>query len=72
MKHLLENWNKYLELNGWGYRILSEVSFSRIVTDYVERGYIIITSDRSCEAELGLAPGKMCSMEQAAAQKEAN
>jgi len=72
MKQLLENWNNYLKINGWGYQILSETSFSRIITDYGERGYIIITSDRSCEAELGLAPGKMCSVEQTIRQKKIN
>ena len=66
MKQILENWNGYLRDERWGYRLLSETSFSRIVTDYGERGYIIITSDRSCEAEYNLPLGKQCSEEEVA------
>ena len=72
MKQILENWNSYLRDERWGYRLLSETSFSRIVTDYGERGYIIITSDRSCEAERNLPPGKQCSEEEIAEQSEVN
>ena len=72
MKQILENWNSYLRDERWGYRLLSETSFSRIVTDYGERGYIIITSDRSCEAERMLPPGKQCSEEEIAEQSEVN
>ena len=68
MKQLLENWNNYLRDNRWKYRVLSETAFSRIVTDYGEKGYIVITSDRSCEAE----KGQDCSEEEAAAQDEVN
>jgi len=53
MKKLLENWNRYLTESRKNYHILSETAFSRIVTDYAESGYIIITSDRTCEAEKG-------------------
>lgn len=53
MKTILENWNSYLKEDRWKYRVLSETAFSRIVTDYGERGYIVITSDRSCKAETG-------------------
>ena len=72
MKQLFESWNKYLADNNWKYRILNETAFSRIVTDYGDRGYIILTSDRSCEAELGLPAGKECSEENAALQDKVN
>tara|TARA_Y100000310_G_scaffold115804_1_gene114414 strand:- start:1297 stop:2034 length:738 start_codon:yes stop_codon:yes gene_type:complete len=72
MKQLLENWNKYLRDNDWKYRILTEAAFSRIVTDYGDRGYIIVTSDRSCEGELGLPPGKECSEKETAIQDKLN
>jgi hypothetical protein len=72
MKQLLESWNKYLVDNNWKYRILNETAFSRIVTDYGDRGYIILTSERSCEAELGLPAGKECSEEDAAIQDKVN
>ncbi len=68
MKQLLENWNKYLVDNNWKYRILNEVAFSRVMTDYGERGYVILTSDRSCEAEHNLSAGKECSQEEEAEQ----
>jgi len=68
MKQLLENWNRYLKENRWKYRILSETAFSRIVTDYGELGYIIITSDRTCKAERG----KDCSEAEEALQQEEN
>jgi len=72
MKQLFESWNKYLGDNNWKYRILNETAFSRIVTDYGDRGYIILTSDRSCEAELGLPAGKECSEENATVQDKVN
>jgi len=72
MKQLLESWNKYLIDNNWKYHILNETAFSRIVTDYGDRGYIILTSDRSCEAELGLARGKECSEEDTTIQDKVN
>ena len=72
MKQLLETWNKYLKDNNWKYRVLSETAFSRIVTDYGDRGYIIITSDRSCEGELNRPEGKECSEEEIGAQEEIN
>ena len=72
MKQLFESWNKYLANNRWKYHILNETAFSRIVTDYGERGYVILTSDRSCEAELGLPAGKECSDEEIAIQDKAN
>jgi len=68
MKQLLENWNSYLSDNRWKYRVLSETAFSKIVTDYGEKGYIVITSDRSCEAE----KGQDCSEEDIAGQDEVN
>jgi len=70
MKQLLEKWNKYLKDNRWKYHILNETAFSRIVTDYGEAGYIIITSDRSCEAKKGT--GKECSEEEIAEQDRIN
>ena len=72
MKRLLESWNQYLSSNKWKYHLLSEAAFSRIVTDYGERGYVILTSDRSCEAELGLPAGKECSEKDAALQDRVN
>ena len=72
MKQLFESWNKYLGDNNWKYRILNETAFSRIVTDYGDRGYIILTSDRSCEAELGTPAGKECSEENATVQDKVN
>ena len=72
MKQLLESWNKYLVDNNWKYRILNEAAFSRIVTDYGDRGYVILTSDRSCEAELGLPAGKECSEEDIQTQDKIN
>ena len=72
MKQLLENWNKYLADNKWKYRVLNETAFSRIVTDYGDTGYIILTSDRSCEAELGMPAGKECSEEDVAVQDKVN
>ena len=44
MKTLLENWNRFLAENRQNYHILSETAFSRIVTDYAEAGYIVITA----------------------------
>jgi len=70
MKQLLEKWNKYLKDNRWKYHILNETAFSRIVTDYGEAGYIIITSDRRCEEEKGI--GKECSEEEIAEQDRIN
>jgi len=72
MKQLFESWNKYLADNNWKYRVLNETAFSRIVTDYGDRGYIILTSDRSCEAELGVPAGKECSEENVALQDKVN
>ena len=37
---------------------ITEASLSRIVTDYMDDGFIIITSDRSCEAERGIPEGE--------------
>tara|TARA_R100000750_G_C2329945_1_gene89761 strand:+ start:240 stop:974 length:735 start_codon:yes stop_codon:yes gene_type:complete len=68
MKQLLEKWNKYLKDNRWKYHILNETAFSRVVTDYGELGYIIITSDRTCEAE----QGRECSEEEIAEQEKEN
>jgi hypothetical protein len=68
MKTLLENWNRFLAENRQNYHILSETAFSRIVTDYAESGYIVITSDRTCEAEKGSA----CSEEEDASQALVN
>jgi len=68
MKQLLENWNSYLRDNRWKYHVLSETAFSRIVTDYGKKGYIIITSDRSCEAE----KGQNCSEEEVIDQDKVN
>ena len=68
MKQLLEKWNKYLKDNRWKYHILNETAFSRVVTDYGELGYIIITSDRTCAAE----QGRECSEEEIAEQEKEN
>ena len=68
MKQLLEKWNKYLKDNRWKYHILNETAFSRIVTDYGERGYVIITSDRTCEA----GSNRKCSEEEISTQAKQN
>jgi len=68
MKTLLDNWNKYLTESQQNYHVLSETAFSRIVTDYAESGYIVITSDRTCEAEKGSA----CSEEEEEVQALTN
>jgi hypothetical protein len=68
MKKLLEGWNNYLAENRKNYHVLSETAFSRIVTDYAETGYIVITSDRTCEAEKGTS----CSEEEDNEQTIAN
>jgi hypothetical protein len=48
---------------------IAEADLSRIVTDYMEDGFIIITSDRTCEAEYD---GKDCTEEQEVEQKAIN
>jgi len=68
MKKLLEQWNRYLKDNRWKYHILNETAFSRIVTDYGKLGYIIITSERSCEGE----NNRECSEEEIADQDMLN
>jgi len=68
MKQLIENWNRFLRQGGHKYRILSETSFSRVITDYGKLGYIIITSDRTCKAE----KGSECSEEEETAQQALN
>ncbi len=51
---------------------ITEADLSRIVTDYMDDGFIIITSDRSCEAEQGLPAGEPCPEDLAAAQAQIN
>jgi len=68
MKLILENWRKYIFDSHHNYRILNETAFSRIVTDYGEGGYIVITSDRTCEAEKGAE----CSEEEEVLQSRSN
>ena len=68
MKQLLENWNKYLKSDNWKYQILSETAFSKVVTHYGKMGYIVITSDRTCDAETGRA----CTDEENAKQNKIN
>ena len=69
MKTLLDNWNKYLAESQQNYYVLSETAFSRIVTDYAEAGYIVVTSDRTCEAEKGSSCSEEEEKEQALANK---
>lgn len=40
--------------------VLNEASFARVVTTYFDTGFIVITADRSCEAETG----RKCSEEE--------
>ncbi len=49
-------------------QLLGETKFSRIVTTYFEKGFIIISAERTCEAELG----RECSPEELKAQEEKN
>ena len=51
---------------------ITEADLSRIVTDYMDDGFIIITSDRSCEAEQGLPSGEPCPEDLAAEQDRIN
>tara|TARA_R110002124_G_scaffold161401_1_gene328686 strand:- start:1613 stop:2452 length:840 start_codon:yes stop_codon:yes gene_type:complete len=51
------------------WQLLSETSIYRLVTTYMEDGFIIVSADRSCEAESGV---KKCSEEQAARQEQLN
>lgn len=51
---------------------ITEADLSRIATDYMDDGFIIITSDRSCEAEQGLPSGEPCPEDLAAAQIQIN
>ena len=48
---------------------INETDLSRIVTDYMDAGFIIISSDRTCEAE---HEGKKCTEEQEAEQEAIN
>ena len=51
---------------------ITEASLSRIVTDYMDDGFIIITSDRSCEAERGIPEGESCPEDLVAEQERIN
>ena len=51
------------------WQLLTETSIWRLVTTYMDDGFIIVSSDRSCEAELGT---EKCSEQQAAQQDHIN
>ena len=51
------------------WQLLSETSIYRLVTTYMKDGFIIVSADRSCEAESGV---KKCSEEQVARQEQLN
>ena len=51
------------------WQLLSETSIYRLVTAYMEDGFIIVSADRSCEAESG---AKKCTEEQVARQDHLN
>ena len=66
MKQLMEGWRKYSESIGWV--PLSEARLARVMTKYMDEGFIIVTSDRTCNAE----KGRKCSAEEEQEQSKAN
>lgn len=50
------------------YQRLDESSFSRVMTTYFDKGFIIVSSDRSCEAE----KGRECTAQEIKSQAEVN
>jgi hypothetical protein len=50
------------------YQFLDEAKFSRVVTTYFEKGFIVISAERTCEAEMG----RECTPEEFEAQEEKN
>ena len=54
------------------WKLLNEANLGRILTDYYDRGFIIISADRTCEAEKGIVKPEKCKPEDAQEQKEIN
>tara|TARA_B100000700_G_scaffold307170_1_gene383281 strand:- start:1979 stop:2659 length:681 start_codon:yes stop_codon:yes gene_type:complete len=66
MKDLMEGWRKYSESIEW--IPLTEAKLARVMTKYMENGFIIITSDRTCNAEMG----RKCTQEEESEQASIN
>ena len=65
-----EKWKEYT--GEYGLQQLNEADMTRVLTKYVDDGFIVITSDRTCEAEKGLSGGDTCSAEESAEQDKIN
>ena len=65
-----DKWKDFIGV--YGLQQLTEADIPRILTKYMEDGFIVATSDRTCEAENGLAYGQVCTEEAAAAQELIN
>ena len=63
-------WKNFIGI--YGLQQLHEADIPRVLTKYMDNGFMVITSDRTCEAQHGLAFGKVCSEEAAAEQQLIN
>jgi len=53
MKKLMESWNNFKKTVPVSHQLLNEATLARVMSKYFDIGFIIISADRSCEAELG-------------------
>jgi len=67
-KLILEEYSKKKIKNNW--QVLSEVSLGRVLNKYYDIGFIIISADRSCEAEKGSPCDDAGNLEQAQLNKK--
>jgi len=74
MKQIIDNWKKFLNESERCEQILvecqvlTEATLARVLDKYFDLGFMVITADRTCEAE----KGSPCSEEELATQKATN
>ena len=69
MNLLMENWRNYVSSRTINdLQVLNETTLKRILGEYFKQGFIIVTADRSCEAE----KGEKCSPEEIKEQEQIN